>query len=134
PLVVVGPEKDPATAARLREAGAELRGYVSADELVRLYRGAACLVQASHYEGFGLPVLEAMATGTPVVTVREEALVEVVGDAAVVVPDEGLADGIRRAVADRERLQRAGLDRARAFSWRATAEATVGVYLEALRR
>ena len=134
PLVVVGPEKDAATAAALREAGAELRGYVSSDELARLYRGAACLVQASHYEGFGLPVLEAMASGTPVVTVREEALVEVVGDAAVVVADDGLADGIRRAVAEREQLRRAGLDRAHAFSWRATAEVTLAVYLEALRR
>src|SRR5262249_19462049 len=78
-------ETDPPPAAALREAGAELRGYVPTDELARLYRGAACLVQASYYEGFGLPVLEAMASGTPVVTVREEALVEVVGDAAVVV-------------------------------------------------
>src|SRR5262249_25194535 len=68
PLVAAGPEKAPPTAAALREAGAELRGYVPTDELARLYRGAACLVQASYYEGFGLPVLEAMASGTPVVT------------------------------------------------------------------
>jgi len=135
PLKVVGPVKDAAMARSLRESGAALLGYVSDDELAALYRGAACLVQASRYEGFGLPVLEAMASGTPVVTVSEEAVREVVGDAAVVVDDDdGLADGIRRAIADRERLASAGLERARSFSWRTTAEATLRVYLEALSR
>ena len=80
----------------------------------RLYRGAACLVQASRYEGFGLPVLEAMACGTPVVAVPEPALREVAGDAAVWAEERELADGIRRAVAERERLAAAGLERARA--------------------
>jgi glycosyltransferase involved in cell wall biosynthesis len=135
PLRVAGPSKDDGTARRLREGGAQLVGYVSTRELATLYREAACLVQASHYEGFGLPVLEAMASGTPVVTVREEALVEVVGDAAVVVDtDDGIADGVRRALADRSRLVAAGLERARAFSWRASAEATLRAYLEALGR
>jgi len=129
PLVVVGPEKDAATAHRLRERGATLRGYVAVEELAALYRGAACLVQASLYEGFGLPVLEAMASGTPVVTVRDEALLEVVGDAA-----DGLADGIRSALENRETLVAAGLERARAFSWRAAADSTVAVYREALGR
>ena len=132
PFVVVGPEKDPGLARKLRERGATLRGYVEIEELAALYRGAACLVQASRYEGFGLPVLEAMASGTPVVTVRDEALLEVVGDAAVVVSDDALADGVRAALADRERLSAAGLERARAFSWRTTAERTVTVYREAL--
>ena len=134
PLVVVGPEKDAATAHRLRERGATLRGYVAVEELAALYRGAACLVQASLYEGFGLPVLEAMASGTPVVTVRDEALLEVVGDAAVTVGADGLADGIRSALENRETLVAAGLERARAFSWRAAADSTVAVYREALGR
>jgi alpha-1,3-rhamnosyl/mannosyltransferase len=111
-----------------------MRGYVDIDELAHLYRGAACLVQASLYEGFGLPVLEAMASGTPVVTVQDEALVEVVGDAAVVVTDGGLVEGIRTVLANRDAYVSAGLERARAFSWRSAAERTVGVYREALGR
>jgi glycosyltransferase involved in cell wall biosynthesis len=134
PLVVVGPTKDPSTAGDLRESGATLRGYVEIEELAALYRGAACLVQASLYEGFGLPVLEAMASGTPVVTVRDEALLEVVGDAAVIVAGDGLADGIRYAREHHDELVAAGLERARLFSWRSTAERTVEVYREALGR
>jgi len=134
PLVVVGPEKDAGLARQLRAKGATLRGYIEIDELAALYRGAACLVQASHYEGFGLPVLEAMASGTPVVTVRDEALLEVAGDAAVIVAEGGLAEGIRVALDDREALVAAGLERVRAFSWRAAAERTVAVYQEALER
>jgi len=132
PLVVAGPVKNEALARELRARGADLRGYVSQDQLVELYRGAACLVQPSRYEGFGLPVLEAMACGTPVVAVDEPALREVAGDAAVIVPERSLADGIRRALADRERLRSAGLLRARAFSWSSAAETTLAVYLEAL--
>ena len=79
PLVVAGPAKDEALARELERRGARVTGYVEQDELVRLYRGAACLVQASRYEGFGLPVLEAMACGTPVVAVPEPALREVAG-------------------------------------------------------
>ena len=132
PLVVVGPVKDEALAARLRAGGADLRGYVSQEELAELYRGAACLVQPSRFEGFGLPVLEAMASGTPVVALDEPALREVAGDAAVFVDEDHFADGVRRAVAEREQLVAAGLERARSFSWRATAERTLEVYREAL--
>jgi len=89
-------------------------------------------VQASHYEGFGLPVVEAMASGTPVVIVEDAALIEVAGDAAVVVTEDGLAEGIRAALDNREALVAAGLERARAFSWRAAAERTIAVYQEAL--
>jgi len=132
PLVVAGPEKDPSLAAELRARGARVEGYVDAERLADLYRGAACLVQASRYEGFGLPVLEAMASGTPVVAVHEAALEEVAGSAAIFVPEDGLADGIRQALAERDRLVAAGLERARAFSWRAAAEKTLAVYREIL--
>jgi glycosyltransferase involved in cell wall biosynthesis len=132
PLVVAGPVKDEALAAQLRASGADLRGYVSQEELAELYRGAACLVQASHFEGFGLPMLEAMASGTPVVALDEPALREVGGDAAIFVEEAHLADGMRRALDERDALAAAGLERARAFSWRVTAERTLEVYREAL--
>ena len=131
-LVVVGPVKDESVAAELRAQGARLEGYVAVERLAELYRGAACLVQPSRHEGFGLPVVEAMASGTPVVVVPDPALVEVAGDAAVVVEESQLADGIRRALAETERLRTAGLARARDFSWERTADATMQVYVEAL--
>jgi glycosyltransferase involved in cell wall biosynthesis len=132
PLVVAGPAKDPALAAELRGRGARLEGYVETARLADLYRGAACLVQSSRYEGFGLPVVEAMASGTPVVAVPDAALREVAGDAAVLVDEADLASGIRTALAERERLVAAGLERASAFSWRTAAERTLAVYREIL--
>jgi glycosyltransferase involved in cell wall biosynthesis len=129
-LVVVGPEKDRELAAELRRRGADLRGYVAKAELVSLYQRAACLVFPSRYEGFGLPVVEAMACGTPVVAAPEPALREVAGDAAILTAD--LADGIRRVLADRDRLSAAGLVRAQSFTWRETARITADVYREVL--
>ena len=132
PLVVAGPEREPALASELERHGADLRGYVAKDELARLYRGAACVVLPSRYEGFGLPVLEAMACGTPVVAHPDPALREVAGEAAVYAEPGRLADAIRQALAERERLAAAGLERARLFSWEETARRTLEVYREAL--
>jgi glycosyltransferase involved in cell wall biosynthesis len=129
-LVVVGPAKDERLAAELRRRGAEVKGYVPKDELVRLYQRAACLVFPSRYEGFGLPVVEAMASGTPVVAAPDAAMQEVAGDAAIFTND--LADGIRRALADRDRLSAAGLARAKQFSWSETARITADVYRSVL--
>jgi glycosyltransferase involved in cell wall biosynthesis len=132
PLVVVGPTKDASLAAELRRRGARLEGYVATERLAELYRGAACLVQSSRHEGFGLPVVEAMASGTPVVAVPDPALHEVAGDAAIFVEESDLADGIRRALAERPRLAAAGLERASSFTWRAAAQRTLAVYREIL--
>ena len=138
-LVLVGPDKGgraeaEAAAARLG-VPIELRGHIPQDELAALYRGAACLVFPSRYEGFGLPLLEAMASGTPVVATSAGALPEVAGEAAILV-DPGnavaLAGGIERAIADHERLREAGLCRAARYSWAETARLTLEVYRELL--
>jgi glycosyltransferase involved in cell wall biosynthesis len=125
PLVVVGPEKDQALAAELRRRGADVRGVVPKAELAELYRRAAAVVLLSRYEGFGIPVLEAMASGTPVVLSDDAALREVAGDAGVYGP-------VAEALADRDRYRAAGLARAAQFSWRRTAELTVGTYRKVL--
>jgi glycosyltransferase involved in cell wall biosynthesis len=140
-LVFAGPDRGDGAAARDAaarrglERRVEFKGHVSDEELAALYRGAACLVFPSRDEGFGLPLLEAMASGVPVVATRAGALPEIAGDAAILVepgnPVE-LAGGIERALADRERLVAAGFDRARQFSWVETAEKTLAVYRELL--
>jgi glycosyltransferase involved in cell wall biosynthesis len=132
PLVIAGPEREPALARELRQRGADLRGYVEKRELAELYRGAACLVVPSRYEGFGLPVLEAMASGIPVVAARDPALMEVAADAAIYADQGDLAGAILRAVEHRADLRTAGLARAAQFSWAETARRTVEVYRELL--
>ena len=114
--------------------GVRWLGEVSDKELARLYRGAACVAYPSLYEGFGIPVLEAMACGAPVVTTRGTAMEEVADGAAVLVdardPAE-IAAGIERAATDRDELVARGLERASQFRWDAVAAATVQVYREA---
>ena len=144
-VVAVGtiePRKNLATAvAAARIAGVDLRvagaagwGDVAVDgwvgeptdgELAALLRGARCLVYPSLYEGFGLPVLEAMACGTPVVTSRGGATEEVAGGAAVLVDANdpaSVAEGIEEAAARRDELRALGLARAATFSWRRSAD------------
>ncbi len=115
--------------------GVRWLGEVSDAELARLYRGALCLAYPSLYEGFGIPVLEAMACGAPVVTTRGTAMEEVADGAAVLVDARDPADlaaGIERAAAQRALLVPRGLERARAFRWDAVADATLAVYREAV--
>jgi glycosyltransferase involved in cell wall biosynthesis len=112
-------------------------GHVSDDELIRLYGSAACFVFPSLYEGIGLPPLEAMACGTPVVAGNRTSMPEVVGDAGVLVDvteEESLAQAIASVVTSPElaaSLRERGLARARAFSWAACARATTEVYRDA---
>jgi glycosyltransferase involved in cell wall biosynthesis len=116
--------------------GVEVPGWVGEIpdvELAALYRGARCVVYASLYEGFGLPVLEAMASGTPVVTSRGTVLEEVAGGAAVLVDPrsaESIAAGIAEAAARRDELVPLGLERAREFTWTRAADSVEALWRE----
>jgi len=126
-LVLAGSDRHYLRAGRL---GLRRLGYIAEADLRGLYAGARALVMPSRYEGFGLPCLEAMACGTPVVAARCGALPETVGDAGLLIdPDdaEGFADALTAVSGDekmRARLRAAGRRRASAFPWSRTAALT----------
>jgi glycosyltransferase involved in cell wall biosynthesis len=106
-------------------------GEVADEELAALYRGALCVAYVSLYEGFGLPVLEAMACGAPVVASTAPALRELGGDAVVAVDPldaDAIAHGLEEAIARHDDLRTRGLERAAGYTWRRTAEQTAEVY------
>lgn len=114
-----------------------LTGYVADEDLPKLYRAASAFVYPSLFEGFGLPPVEAMACGTPVVTSDVSSLPEVVGEAALLIDprdERALADALLRIVSDqplRARLREQGIVQAAKFTWRTAAERTLELYREA---
>ena len=114
-----------------------LTGYVADEDLPALYRAARAFVYPSLFEGFGLPPLEAMACGTPVVTSGVSSLPEITGDAALLIDpnnEQSLASAMVEIVSDdllRAELREKGIARAKRFTWRDAAEKTLRLYQEA---
>ncbi len=140
--LVLSGQADAATAAVVHQLGLDqdvvFAGRISDSDLPGYYRGATALVFPTLYEGFGLPALEAMACGTPVLASNVTSIPEVAGDAAVLVDPydvEAIANGIRSVVDDqvlRERCRERGLKQAKRFSWERTAGLTRQVLSEAV--
>ncbi|MFO1434321.1 MAG: glycosyltransferase family 1 protein [Candidatus Competibacteraceae bacterium] len=131
----IGEELEPL----IRSGHLRLLGYIPTEALPALYAGAAMLVYPSLYEGFGLPLVEAMASGTPVITSNRSSMPEVVGDVGILVEPEDesmIAGAIRRLLEDSNealRLQRQGLERVRQFTWERCAQQTLAVYRKVLQ-
>ncbi|MEL0041166.1 MAG: glycosyltransferase family 1 protein, partial [Ilumatobacter sp.] len=136
PLVVAGADGWGGIAREFADSSdVRFLGHVDPADLPAIYSAAQLLAYPSEDEGFGLPVLEAMSAGTPVVTSRGTATEDVAGGAAVLVDPydtDSITAGIQTALADRERLIALGHDRATQHTWAATAAATATAYREAL--
>jgi glycosyltransferase involved in cell wall biosynthesis len=142
-LRLIGPEdpRYPEPRLKARELGVEEKivwsGYVADDELKHAYQNANVLVLASHYEGFGLPVVEAMKCGTPVICSNRSSLPEIVGDAAILVdPDNHheVADAITLLLTDTHlarELRKKGVEQARQYTWMHASDLTVEAYQQA---
>ncbi|SMO96707.1 glycosyltransferase family 4 protein [Gracilimonas mengyeensis] len=122
---------------KLRKKGVHFKGYVTEEELLGYYQQAYALVYPSLYEGFGLPVLEAMALGVPVITSNCTSLPEVAGDAALMVKPESIIS-IRKAIEKlglddglKEQLIKKGKQQSRKFDWKTAAQKTILVYEQA---
>jgi glycosyltransferase involved in cell wall biosynthesis len=130
---------DALVAAAPRPERIELLGHVSKQRLVELYQHADALLVTSSHEGFGLPALEGMACGVPVVAFANTATSEVVLDAGLLVPDgdvPAMQAAVERLLADhhlRDELRRNGVDRAREFTWAASVQAHADVLASAAR-
>jgi len=130
----------PQAAALVAQGRIRLVGFVSDEDLPATYAGAAVFVYPSLYEGFGLPPLEAMASGAPVIVSNRSSLPEVVGDAGIQVEAldaEALATRMRELLEDdalRTRLAQAGRERSRQFTWDRCIDQTLAVYGEAISR
>jgi glycosyltransferase involved in cell wall biosynthesis len=141
-VLVGGPGGDEERVRAAAGPACEVRDFVRREELVGLYRRATLLAYPSAYEGFGLPVVEAMAHGCPVLCARNSSLIEIGGRSAIFLDDadatpEGIAAALTAALSDREELARlgeAGRAEAARYSWPASATATRDVYRQALER
>jgi len=137
-LVIVG--HLPAALSETLPDGLELSGYLDNKQLVEKVAGADFLIFPSLYEGFGLPVLEAMAAGVPVLCSNRASLPEVAGEAALFFDPESIeamANGMRAMGSDpvlRSRLRERGFENAKRFSWQRTAMETLAVYESVMRR
>jgi glycosyltransferase involved in cell wall biosynthesis len=136
-LWITGTSLDPEFQERASQSeGVRLLGYVDKSELPGLYAGAAVFLYPGIYEGFGLPIIEAMACGTPVVTSRTGAAPEIAGGAAILVDPFDVAAieaGLEQATlsGEADRLRALGLERVRSFDWSAAALATLEAYRKA---
>jgi len=115
-------------------------GYIKDQDLPALYSGALCFIYPSYFEGFGLPVLEAMQCGVPVLAANRTSLPEVVGDAGLLFDPfnaKAIAEALARVIEDsnyRAELGHRGIERARAFKWTTSARLTLEIYYRALRK
>jgi glycosyltransferase involved in cell wall biosynthesis len=139
-LVIVGKNawlfKETIRAAAVSNANQNIlfTGYVPDSDLAALYTGALCFVYPSFFEGFGIPLLEAMRCGTPTITSDRTCFPEVVGDASLMIDpfdEQSIADGLWRMISDaalREQLRTRGFVQSSLFDWRQTARLTLNVY------
>ena len=123
-----------------RESSIIRLGFIPTEDIVSLYNSATVFVMPSVYEGFGLPVLEAMQSGCPVITTKGGSVAEVAGDAAYYVDgfeEEDIKKGIETVFSSkslRESLSKKGIMQAKKFSWKKTAELTIKAYQKALSK